>query len=293
VDWLIFLFGSGVVFFIGVGFILAGVTLFAFLQHAWLSVPATLLAVIGLLLITLSATPLPYWLYGLAGATTLVWLVAERSQRHGLLTHRNRLRGAVVVLWVVAMVLELPYQLSPTVAASGRPKLYIIGDSVAAGMNDGEKGTWPQLLAQSHPVEVADLSRMGATVASAVRQAENLPPEGGMVLLEIGGNDLLGSATAAEFERDLDRLLGRVCIPGRVVLMFELPLLPFCNDFGRAQRRLASVYGVVLIPKRVFLAVLTGEGATLDSVHLAGGGHERMVATVWSLLRPVYDESDR
>src|SRR5262249_41384129 len=153
-----------------------------------------------------------------------------------------------------------------------------------------EKGTWPQLLARSHPIEVADLSRMGATAASAVRQAESLPSEGGMVLLEIGGNDLLGSATAAEFERDLDRLLDRVCVPRRVVLMFDLPLPPFCNDFGRAQRRLASQYGVVLIPKRVFLAVLTGEGATLDSVHLAGGGHERMAEAVWSLLRPVYDK---
>jgi acyl-CoA thioesterase-1 len=137
---------------------------------------------------------------------------------------------------------------------------------------------------------VTDLSRVGATVASALRQAEGLPQEGGMVLLEIGGNDLLGSASAAEFARDLERLLARVCGPGRVVLMFELPLPPFSNEFGRAQRRLASQYGVVLVPKRIFLAVLTGEGMTLDSVHLGRQGHERMAETVWASIRPTYEE---
>jgi acyl-CoA thioesterase-1 len=131
---------------------------------------------------------------------------------------------------------------------------------------------------------------MGATAASALRQAERLSAEGGIVLLEVGGNDLLGSTSASDFERDLGRLLDRVCLPGRAVLMFELPLPPFCNEYGRIQRRLASRHGVLLIPKRVFLAVLTGERATLDSVHLAREGHERMAETVWQVLRPAYRE---
>jgi acyl-CoA thioesterase-1 len=107
-----------------------------------------------------------------------------------------------------------------------------------------------------------------------------------VLLLEIGGNDLLGSTSAAQFSDDLDRLLSRVCVPGRTVLMFELPLPPFRNEYGRVQRRLASRYNVSLVPKRIFITVLTTDGATLDGVHLSQTGHELLADVVERLLGP-------
>ena len=121
-------------------------------------------------------------------------------------------------------------------------------------------------------------------MATALRQAEELPPHGGIVLLEIGGNDLLGPTTVEQFETGLSRLLERVCVPGRTVLMFELPLPPLRNEFGRIQRRLARQYGIGLIPRRVLISVLTGEGATLDSIHLSPRGHGRLAETVWDIV---------
>ena len=167
----------------------------------------------------------------------------------------------------------------------------MIGDSVTAGMSDPRNGTWPNLLASAHGIEVVDLSQMGATAASALKQADELPAEGGLLLLEIGGNDLLGSTSAQKFGEDLNSLLSRVCKPGRAVLMFELPLPPLANDFGRAQRSLAAKYSVLLIPKRLFMSVLSESGATLDSIHLSPHGHAQMAALVWSLIRPAYNDN--
>jgi len=286
-EWIIYLFGSGAVFFLGIASIWAGLVIFALFGRRGWHAFATLVAITGLLLVALSATPLPYWLYALAGTATLLWIVAERRTRGWLAARRNVLRGFVVAAWSVAIAFELPFHLLSTLHADGAPKLFIIGDSVTAGMG-GEKETWPRMLASSRPVEVADLSMAGATVASAMRQADGLPQEGGLVLLEIGGNDLLGSTSAVDFERGLERLLERVCVPGRNVLMFELPLPPFCNEYVRIQRQLASKHGVMLVPKRVFAAVLTAAGATLDSVHLDQFGHERMADVVWNLIRLAY-----
>jgi acyl-CoA thioesterase-1 len=243
----------------------------------------------GLLFIVFSATPLPYWFYLLALTVTFLWLVAERNEAGFLMARRNWLRSLVVVVWAIAVILEVPYHLFPTLEGNGHPKPYIIGDSISAGIG-GEKQTWPRLLASSRSVEVVDFSKAGATAASGLKQAEGLPQEGGLVLLEIGGNDLLGSTSSANFERDLGRLLDRVCVPGRMVVMFELPLPPFRNEYGRVQRKLASKYGVVLIPKRVFVGVLTEEGATMDGVHLSPQGHERMAEIVWNSIRAVYRE---
>jgi acyl-CoA thioesterase-1 len=61
-----------------------------------------------------------------------------------------------------------------------------------------------------------------------------------------------------------------------------------CNGWGVVQRRLAAKYGVTLIPKRVFVGVLTTGDATLDSVHLSQAGHQAMADRVWRLLEGVY-----
>jgi acyl-CoA thioesterase-1 len=154
----------------------------------------------------------------------------------------------------------------------------------------GESGveTWSNFLKRAHGIEVKDHSQPGAKVATMVRKAEGLSLEPGLVLLEIGGNDVLGSTSAVDYERSLDKLLALLTGPGRQVIMFELPLPPFCNEFGRAQRWLARKHGVQLIPKRIFVNVLTADGATVDSVHLSSRGHELMAQAVWDVIRPAF-----
>jgi len=288
-NWLIYLFGSGLAFFVGVGLLLVSLAAFTASPRRVVKAVASLAAFLGLAFVALSATPLPYWLYCVLGLVAVVWLVAERGRRGWLFDRRRWLRAALVVIVLAVVALEVPYHLTPALPATGRPTLYVVADSITAGMG-GEKATWPRLLAAAHGIPIVDLSRPGATARSALRQADGIPEDGGLVLLEIGGNDLLGTTSAADFAADLDRLLERVCRPGRTVVLFELPLPPLCNDYGHAQRRLAARYEVVLVPKRRFAAVLTGDGATVDSLHLSASGHERMADLVWELIRSAYAE---
>jgi acyl-CoA thioesterase-1 len=144
--------------------------------------------------------------------------------------------------------------------------------------------TWPGLFEAAYRVEVQDLSHMGETVGSALERITALQPEPDpVILVELGGNDLMGSTSVADFA--WDALLENLSGPGRQVLMFELPLPPFRHEFGRVQRRLATKHGVQLVPKRVFLGVIADGGSTLDSVHLTQAGHQRMAETVWGLTR--------
>jgi acyl-CoA thioesterase-1 len=287
---LVYLFGSGAAFFLGIGCIFVGLAIVACTARRRPRTLSILLAVVGVILIALSSTPLPYWLYAVSFAVTLAWLVAERFDRPWFTRRRNCLRATVAAVWAVCAAVELPHHFLPTIGKIGRPTFYVIGDSVTAGMSDPRKDTWPNLLASAHGIDVIDLSQMGATAASAMKQADGLPAEGGLLLLEIGGNDLLGSPSAQQFAQDLDALLGRVCKPGRTVLIFELPLPPLSNDFGRAQRSLAAKHKVLLIPKRLFMNVLSADSATLDSIHLSPHGHAQMAALIWSLIHPAYGD---
>ena len=285
-------FGGGYAFFVGVGGVLAGLAVFVLVRSRWRTTLGTLLAVLGLTLIAISATPLPYALYAVGVAASFYWLIVERFGSPG----RRWIRGLVAGIWLVAVGIEIPYWLAPHVPNLNRPTLYVIGDSVSAGIDDTNKNVWPGVLARTHEIDVVNLAVAGATVESALRQAEHLPDSGGLVLLEIGGNDLLGKATnrliggmfPGNFERDLEALLTRVCVPDRTVLMMELPLPPFSNEFGRIQRQLAAKHGIPLIPKRVFIGVLTGDRMTIDGIHLTKAGHERMADVIWETIRGAY-----
>ena len=74
--------------------------------------------------------------------------------------------------------------------------------------------------------EARSIGKRGLLMAKGWRQSDCL------VLIEIGGNDLLMGVSSSEYGRALDALLSKVAAPNRTVVMFELPLLPNKIAYG-------------------------------------------------------------
>jgi acyl-CoA thioesterase-1 len=283
---LIYFVGSGLAFFVGVGMVVLGVSISPFTQRRLIGPARNLVVLLGGLFVAISAVPLNWWLYTALATLTSAWLAVE-----WFATGRRVVaaRIAVAMIWVAALAIEMPYHFTPTLPALGKPKLFLIGDSVSAGMSEHEQGRWPSLFVNDHDLEVVDLSKMGATVGTARKQADAIGNAPGLVLLEIGGNDTLGSTTPDQFEERLEILLEAVCRDDRTIVMLELPLPPFANRFGQIQRQLARKHHVFLIPRRVLTGVLTTPGATVDGIHLSPAGHRLMADTMWRVLQPAYE----
>ena len=153
---------------------------------------------------------------------------------------------------------------------------------MTAGVGGNETSeTWPTLLARQHQLEVQDISHIGETAASALQRVKSHQLTASVIVVEIGGNDVLGSTSSSQFEKDLDALLLYLAKEDRQVVMFELPLPPFFHEYGRVQRQLAAKYNVKLVPKRIFLSVIAGDESTLDTIHLSQSGHQIMADCVW------------
>src|SRR5262245_33497979 len=144
-DHLIYHVASGQAFFLGSGLILLGLALSAIVKSKGVLVLRDLAVLVGGILVTISATPLPYWLYGVLGCISLSWLVMEWLKAKIAKKWLVSFRLAVLVSWLAAVAIELPYHLVPLVPTMGQPELFVIGDSVSAGT--GEKAvTWPEVL---------------------------------------------------------------------------------------------------------------------------------------------------
>jgi acyl-CoA thioesterase-1 len=241
-------------------------------------VRATLIA--GLVLLVLAAMPLALMFYALLAPGVVLLIAAVGTRCHPAL--RRIGQASVLTLCALVLVLELSFEMNVR-PPRGEP-LYVIGDSVSAGIQGPKERTWPALLAEDYGIEMVNLAESGATTASALKQAERIGAGSGLVLLEIGGNDLFAPTPPAQFRKDLVRLLERVVRPGRPVVMLELPILPWQMRYGRIQRQVAASFGVTLVPKRFFADVLQQEGSTLDLAHLSALGHQRMADAVARLL---------
>jgi hypothetical protein len=118
---IIYFFGSGTAFFAGAGLVVAAIVALGILHRQWPRRIALLFAVVGFILITLSATPLPYWFYAAAAIVSLIWLLAERLDNQRLRRCRLALRLIVAVVWIAAAVSEIRYSFLPTFDVSWPP----------------------------------------------------------------------------------------------------------------------------------------------------------------------------
>ncbi len=275
-------FANGHAFFAGMVLAAVGSLLGIWRCSGWRAHLPRLAVVLGIVLVVSSATPLPRGV--LAG-----WLVAVLAAvGTGGRAAMPRLRKAAAVLAVLGSVglalFELPYHLPPRIELAPGQSIYVVGDSLSAGTGSGER-PWPAVLAEEYGLRVTNLAAAGATAGRALQQVEGIEEEAAVVLVHIGGNDLLAGRENAVFEDHLDRLLGALRRRQARIVLFELPLIPFHNDFGRRQRAVAARYQVPLIPKRYTTRPLGTRGGTLDGLHLSQRGHDVMARGVAELLR--------
>jgi acyl-CoA thioesterase-1 len=273
---------SGNAFFIGIG-----LTVIAFVLRLWRSSRVWVSALtvgwlVGISLVVLSATPMSFWLYGLwfalCAAVRIAFYVRTPFKWRAAMT------GAFAFYSLSLCLTELPYRRVEPIAVFSSQPVFVLGDSISAGIGTKER-TWPDVLGDLSHLKVTNLARPGATVETALDQARNITADDSLVIVEIGGNDLLGHTDSHEFYRQLDRLLVRLKQGSHRIVMFELPLLPFWNAYGSDQRFLAEKYGATLIPKSCLTAVFGSKGSTLDGLHLTQKGHDELALAVYQYLR--------
>lgn len=205
---------------------------------------------------------------------------ADHPERVPLIFRPCSMLGTVAV---AAMVFEIFMHHPGQIRVAEQRPIIVIGDSLSAGINDKVDIPWPTRLDEMTSVKIANNARAGATCRSAINQLDHLPKQC-VVIVEIGGNDLLGGRSASEFRADLDGLLAEIQSPEREIVMFELPLPPFFNGYGYAQRNVADKFHVSLIPRKLLASVLFREGSTLDTIHLSNDGHRQLAERVAEIL---------
>jgi acyl-CoA thioesterase-1 len=279
-------FASGESFYLGAALLLLVIAVSPFTKRPWLLRLRNVGTWLALAMVVMACPPFALIVDLIFLAALVLWFIASNRSSGRWLKSRPVATSVLVVLVLVLTAIEFSHRKMPIITGKPGDHLAVIGDSISSGL-DPCIPAWPLVLQQANGIAVRNLARPGAQSSEGLTMAEKLTPEDHVVLIEIGGNDLLEGVPSEEFGKALDAVLSKVSAPGRTVVMFELPLFPHMIAYGRIQRGLAAKYGVWLIPKRFFAEVIGGANATLDGLHLSDEGTRRMAALIAQALSPV------
>jgi acyl-CoA thioesterase I len=193
-------FASGESLCLGAVLLLRMMAILPFLRSRWRLRSRNLAAWLALAMIVMACPPFVWVVDAIFLAVFALWLIASNQAASGQTWTRVRLSATAVLLLLPLSLptVELSHHTMPVMTGAPSDHLVIIGDSISSGI-DSRVPAWPVVFQQMIGVPVKNLSLPGAQAIAALTMAEKITPEDRVVLIEIGGNDLLTGVPSNEF----------------------------------------------------------------------------------------------
>lgn len=199
--------------------------------------------------------------------------------------------AVVLAVVLVAGVLAGCRRQAPNLDSSGTT-VVCLGDSITAGVGTTPGHAYPALLAARLGREVLDAGVPGDTAAAGLaRLPQVLAQDPWMVIVELGGNDILHQVPIADTEAALDEIVRRL-LAARVLPVLVAVSGPFGGAHGEIYDRLADRYHVPVVEK-VLRDILADPNLKSDEVHPNDAGHARLADAIAGVVEPLAAERHR
>jgi acyl-CoA thioesterase-1 len=204
------------------------------------------------------------------------------AEMRNLLPSRPRSFRRVLFPCLAAVLLAVACGGSREATVPANSVVLVIGDSITAGHGVDADQAWPARLAQRTGWRVVAAGVDGDRSAGGRERLPALLDEHApvLVIIELGGNDLLRGVTAAEIAGNLDAMVEAVRARGARVALIAVPqpsaigALTGLSPAG-LYRELARRRGIPLVEKAL-PSVLSDERLRLDPVHPNAAGHQAL-----------------
>ena len=194
---------------------------------------------------------------------------------------------AVAVLGALAACRHLPPNLdSPGTA------IVCLGDSITAGVGASPGHGWVDVLAARLGQPVVNAGVSGETAAEGLaRLPQVLAEDPWLVIVELGGNDILRQVPIESTEQALDEIVRRL-LAARVLPVLVAVSGPFGGRHAEIYDRVGDRYRVPVV-RDVLRGILRDPSLRSDEVHPNDLGHARLGEAVAATLEPLLRERRR
>jgi acyl-CoA thioesterase I len=181
---------------------------------------------------------------------------------------------------------------------SSRPRIVVLGDSLASGRGIGADNAFPAVLEkkvkdEGLEFEIVNAGISGDTSSGALRRFERLLDDDVRVLvLELGANDGLRGVPVAQVKANLGRMIEAAQARRIAVLLCGMEALPihgwdYSVAFHNAYGELAKKYDVPLVPFILMNVIGNRDLMQPDRAHPNAAGARAIADNIWPYLKPL------
>lgn len=184
--------------------------------------------------------------------------------------------------------------------AVARPRIVVLGDSLAAGLGLPIEESYPAILQRrieelGYAYEVVNMGVSGDTSAGGLSRLDwALDGDVRVLVVALGGNDGLRGLSPADMAANLGAIIDRARDRGVTVLLCGMEAPPnfgasYTMQFRAAYRQVARDKRVAFVP--FLLEGVAGVPALnqADGIHPNAAGAQRVADVVWKQLQPILD----
>lgn len=161
-----------------------------------------------------------------------------------------------------------------------------LGDSITAGVGAEPGQPFPALLAAKLGREVINEGVPGDTVEDGLaRVGQALAHDPWMVIVELGGNDILRRVPPERTEAALRQVLDRLLAARVVPVLVELEV-PFAGRYSDVFDRIEDDYDIPVV-EDTLSEILLDPALKADEIHPNAEGHVQLAEAVADVVEPI------
>jgi len=170
--------------------------------------------------------------------------------------------------------------------SSGK-NIICFGDSLTAGYGVEQGRSYPVTLASLTSFNVINAGLSGDNTREALLRLKTdvLDKEPVIVIVEFGGNDLLGKLPFEETLKNMGEIVDRSQEAGAMVAIVDISAELFMEEYRQAFRSLAREKGVIFIG-RAMEGIITDPALKSDYMHPNSYGYKIMAHRIYRAVMP-------
>jgi acyl-CoA thioesterase-1 len=170
---------------------------------------------------------------------------------------------------------------------NGGRTIVCLGDSITAGVGADPGRAYPDVLAQKLGAEVVNEGVSGDTAEEGLARIDRaLADEPWLVVVELGGNDILRQVPPEQTEAALRGVLDRVLAAHVVPLLVRIDV-PFAGRYSEVFDRLEKDYKKVPVVEDALGDILTDPTLKSDTIHPNNAGHAKLAEAIADEIEPL------
>ncbi|HEX4962201.1 MAG TPA: arylesterase [Thermoanaerobaculia bacterium] len=164
--------------------------------------------------------------------------------------------------------------------------IVVLGDSIASGYGVGEGEAFPEVVGAKLKTEVINAGVPGDTTGDGLARLDQvLAQDPWLVVVELGGNDILRQVPPEQAEQNLRRILDRLLAAKVLPVLIEVDA-PFAGRYNAMYDRLADDYHIPIVDD-VLGEILRSPSLKSDQVHPNAQGQRELADAVAKELEPL------